>query len=44
MCDTMPLEETVVYCFGKLPWKRVGEAILVPQVGLHCHFYFVGHQ
>lgn len=45
MCDRMPLiEETVVYCFGKLPWKRLGEAILVPQVGSDYRFYFVDHQ
>lgn len=36
--------ETVVYYLGKLPWKRLGEAILVPQVGSDCHFYFVDHQ
>lgn len=34
--DRMSLrEEIVVYGFGKLPWKRLGETILVPHVESH---------
>lgn len=45
MCDRMSLrEEIVIYCFGKLPWRRLGEAILVSQAESDCQFCFVDHQ
>lgn len=34
-------KERAVYGFGKLPWKRLGEAVLVLQVRADCNFYFV---